>query len=258
MHLLANDISFGYSKEQQVLKNVSISLKPGVLTGILGPNGSGKSTLLKLVTGEIKPDSGSITLDGEPISSFGARALALKMALVPQRSHVTFDFTALDVVLMGRHPHLKRFQSERPEDIQKARGAMERLGVLHLAERRISMLSGGEWQRVTIARALCQEAGILLLDEPVSSLDIRHQIEALRLVRDLAHTDSVACACVLHDISLAAHFCDELCALHDGRVYSYGAPDKVVTPEMLRDVYGIAAGVGLDASGRPRVEPDYD
>ena len=135
---------------------------------------------------------------------------------------------------------------------------MRRLGVLHLAKRSISELSGGELQRVTIARALCQEARILLLDEPVSSLDIRHQIDTLRLIRTLVRENGVTCICVLHDINLAAHFCDRLCVLSEGRIAALGHPAAVVTPQLLFAVYGIRANVVLDADDRPRIEPRYD
>ena len=258
MRLIADNLVFGYGRGQEILRGVSFSLESGALAGILGPNGSGKTTLLKLLTGAARPASGAVLLDGQPVGSLSARALAQKMALVPQRSEVSFDFTALDVVLMGRQPHLRRFQSESAEDVAIARAAMERLGLSELSARRVSQLSGGEWQRVILARALCQKAGILLLDEPVSSLDIRHQIDTLRLVRELVRKEGVACACVLHDISLAAHYCDVLCVLHEGRVYASGAPGDVVTSKMLREVYGIAAAVTRDADGRPRVEPAYE
>ena len=257
MLLTVKHVSYGYNPERRVLKNVSASFRGGVLTGILGPNGSGKTTLLRLLTGAIAPNAGTIALGGRSVAKIPPRKLARQMSLVAQRPEATFDFTALDVVLMGRQPHLHRFQSESPEDIRIARRAMKRLGVLSLAGRRISELSGGEWQRVVIARALCQEARVLLLDEPVSSLDLKHQIDVLRLVRDLAHRDGVACVCVLHDINLAAHYCDRLYLLHRGRIIARGAPEKVISPELLQRVYGIDAAVRIDGSGRPRIEPDY-
>ena len=258
MHLIADKVSFGYGRDAEILHNVSLRARSGLLIGILGPNGSGKTTLLRLLTGAERPQSGSVLLDGTPISALRPRLLAQRMALVPQRAATSSDFTALDVVLMGRQPHLGRFQSESASDIAAARAAMERLGILELAERRVTGLSGGEWQRVTIARALCQEAEILLLDEPVSSLDIRHQIETLRLLRSLAHERGVACVCVLHDVNLAAHFCDELTVLYGGRVFASGRPGQVVTPELLRAVYGIGAAVEVDESGLPRIAPFYE
>ena len=240
---------------QTLVEDVSLHAHCGEITALIGRNGAGKSTLFKAILDEI-PHEGEVIFSGHNGTPSKQRP---KIGYVPQSLNIDEGNPAavLDIAVA----YTSRWPAFLPiprKLRQKLATHFARFDAADLLDKQAGRLSGGEWQRVTIARALCQEAGILLLDEPVSSLDIRHQIDALRLVRDLAHTDGVACACVLHDISLAAHFCDELCALHDGHIYAYGTPEEVVTPEMLRDVYSISAGVGMDTSGRPRVEPDYD
>lgn len=257
LQLSVRGVNYAYNKEKPVLRGIDAEFSSGRLTGLLGPNGSGKTTLLRLLTGGIKPDQGEILLNGASIATLRPRELARKMALVPQRAEIAFDYTALDVVLMGRQPFLSRFQRESEADIELARQAMRRFDVLPLSERRASELSGGEWQRVCLARAICQGAGVLLLDEPVSSLDIRHQIDTLRLLNRLAREEGVCCVCVLHDLNLAAHFCDELYVLHAGSVYAAGSPEKILTASLAEKVYGIEARVARDAAGRIRLDPTY-
>lgn len=256
MRLRVENACFGY-EEHPVLRDVSVTFEKGRLTGIIGPNGSGKTTLIKLMSGAIRPTSGTVLLDGREIREYSGKKLSQALSVVPQKSQLEFDFTVLDVVLMGRQPYIGRFGQESAQDLALARQALQLTGVDHLAKRPVTGLSGGEWQRVIIARALCQSTPAMLLDEPVSSLDIRHQLEVLSLVRRLAHQRKVAAVCVLHDLNLAAHYCDELVMMNAGQLVAQGRPDQVLTPEQLRAVYGIEARVLPEADGMVSVMPVY-
>ncbi|MEA5002692.1 MAG: ABC transporter ATP-binding protein, partial [Christensenella sp.] len=178
-----------------------------------------------------------VRLDGEDVCAIDAKSLAKKMALVPQNYALEYDFTVLETVLMGRNPHKKTFESDTPEDIALARECIEKTGIAHLENRSVIGLSGGEWQRMIIARALCQESSVLLLDEPVANLDIKHQVGILSLVRSLVRNRGMLCVCVLHDLNLARHYCDEIALLKDGRVSAFGAAADVLTKEALEVVY---------------------
>ena len=186
MMLAVRNIEFGYAGSEKTLSGISLEARGGEVLGLLGPNGSGKSTLLKLMCGMLRPQAGEVLLNGAPVHALRPRALARALSLVPQSATPPEGFTALDVVLMGRHAYIPRLGRESGRDVEIAREAMERTGVETLSEREARALSGGEWQRVLIARALAQEAGVLLLDEPVANLDIRYQLEILRLLRALA------------------------------------------------------------------------
>ncbi len=165
-----------------ILHDISLTLNTGMI-GIIGPNGAGKTTLLRTISGYLKPERGSVEIDGTNVREIGVKALAKKMALVPQNYALEYDFTVLETVLMGRNPHKKTFEGDSMEDIRLARAAIAKTGIAHLENRSVIGLSGGEWQRMIIARALTQQSSILLLDEPVSSLDIKHQVGILSLVR---------------------------------------------------------------------------
>lgn len=242
MTLHIENITFGYPGRESTLAGITLAAREGEVLGLLGPNGSGKTTLLRLMCGSLSPQSGQVLLDGRPISALRPRALARTLALVPQSATRPEGFTALDVVLMGRHAHIPRFGRESTADVETAKQAMRRTGVEALAERGVEALSGGEWQRVLIARALAQEAAFLLLDEPVSNLDIRYQLEILRLLHALSR-EGRAVVLVMHDINLAARFCDRLAVLCGGALRAEGAPGDVLTPTLLRDVYGVAGTV---------------
>ena len=251
--LTVRNIEFGYAGGEQTLLGVSLDARGGEVLGLLGPNGSGKSTLIRLMCGALRPRSGEVLLSGAPVSALRPRALARALSLVPQSATPPEGFTALDVVLMGRHAYIPRLGRESGRDVEIARAAMERTGVEALSERQTHSLSGGEWQRVLIARALAQEAGVLLLDEPVANLDIRYQLEILRLLRALAG-EGRAVVLVMHDIDLAARFCDRLAVLRKGRLYADGSPAAVFTPAMLREVYGVSGVVQRDPY--PHFVPD--
>lgn len=257
MELTVQNVFFGYENSEDTLIGVSAAFQPGAFVGIVGPNGSGKTTLLKVISGELRPKSGDVLLDGTKISRIPGKKLARKMAVVPQKTHLSFQFSALDIVMMGRNAHIKRFQSETENDVRMAREAMAQVGVLELQNRLATTLSGGEWQRVIIARALCQDTKVLLLDEPVASLDIKHQIEVLALSRSLTHEKARVSLCVMHDLNLAAHYCDRLILMNKGKILCDGAPDRVLTEKNIRGAYGIESVVSRDENGL-RVTPVYE
>lgn len=255
--LEAQGIAYGYEDENPVLRGVDIRFESGTLTGVIGPNGSGKTTLIKILSGALQPSSGVVRLKGRDINSYTARELARNMSVVPQSSHIEFDMTALDIALMGRQPYIRRFERESPADLGIAREALRRTDVLRYENTPVTALSGGEMQRVVIARALTQQAGVMLLDEPVSSLDISHASRILRLTRDLVREDGVCGVCVLHDLSLAGWFCDKIALMHGGRVFAYGRPEEVLTGKNILAVYGVPADIIIE-NGRVRVLPRYE
>jgi len=245
------DVSFNST---HVLKGITGEIHAGEFLGIIGPNGSGKTTLLRAMAGVLSPTSGSVMLDGREVARIPSGELARRLAVVPQDSPVAFDYTVLEVVLMGRSPHLGRFELEKKRDVGVALDALDRTNLLHLADRRISALSGGERQRAMIARALSQEADILFLDEPTAHLDINYQVEILHLVRRENLERGKTVVVVLHDLNLAAEFCDRLLMLCDGRVFASGRPEDVITVENVQRAYGTAVWVRRHpTSGRPYV-----
>ncbi|WP_322795595.1 ABC transporter ATP-binding protein [Tepidiforma sp.] len=236
-----------------LLRDAAVELRPGELVGIVGPNGAGKSTLLRLLAGTWRTSAGRVRWGalGERPS---AGELARHLALVPQEQLTARGFTAGEVVLMGRYVHLGRFEREGEKDFAAAREAMAATSTLALGDREVSTLSGGERQRVHIARGLAQETAALLLDEPTASLDVAHQLELMALLQRLAHEGGKAVAAVLHDLELAARWCDRLVVVGAGRVVADGRPGDVLTPQLLRDVFGVEARIYSDpASGSLRV-----
>ncbi|NMB17368.1 MAG: heme ABC transporter ATP-binding protein [Firmicutes bacterium] len=253
LDLVVDNVSFAYAS-RSVLEDVSFHIRGGDFVGIIGPNGSGKSTLLKNMSRVLAPQGGAIYLAEEDLEKIPRGRLARKIAVVPQETAVNFAFTVEEVVLMGRTPHLGRFQWEGPEDHRIAREAMEATGILPLAQRPITTLSGGERQRAIIAQALAQQPRVLLLDEPTSHLDISHQVEIFELLRVLSQREQVTVIANLHDLNLAAQYCDYLILLSEGRVFALGSPAKVLTPENVEAVYGTEVLVDLNpATNRPWV-----
>lgn len=237
-----------------VLEEVSFSLAPGELVAVIGPNGSGKSTLLRAVSRTLRPQSGEVRVEGREIYSATPQWVARRIAVVPQETRVDFAFTVREIVLMGRLPHLGRFATESATDFAIAREALQRTGVLKLEDRSILGISGGERQRVMIARALAQQTPILLLDEPTAHLDINYQIEIMRLVNTLRADGARAILVVLHDLNLAAQFCDRLLLLHRGRIFADGPPERVLTRENVHLAYGADVLVRRHPqTGRPYV-----
>jgi iron complex transport system ATP-binding protein len=225
----------------KVLENVSLSLKGGDFVGILGPNGSGKTTLLKSISRTLKPHKGTVLLNEADIYSLKSVDVAKQLAVVPQDTSIGFNFAALDIVLMGRNPHMKRFQLENEKDMAVARKVMNLTNIWHLAERPINELSGGEKQRVIIARALAQEPKILLLDEPLTHLDIVNQLEIMDLVKDLCVKEKLIILAVFHDFNLAARYCNASIMLKNGKIFSAGSLTEVLTSKNLKSVFNVDA-----------------
>ena len=212
----------------KILENVNLLVKEGDFVGIIGPNGSGKSTLLKSISRTLKPHKGTILLDNKDIYSIKSADLAKQMAVVPQDNTISFSFTALEVVLMGRSPHMSRFQMETEDDMAIARKAMDLTNTWHLATRFVNELSGGERQRVIIARALAQKPKILLLDEPLTYLDIINQLEIMDLVKSLCTKEGIIVMAAIHDLNLAARYCNTAILLNKGKIFSAGPLDEVL------------------------------
>jgi iron complex transport system ATP-binding protein len=233
------------------LEGVSLEIAPGEFTGIVGPNGSGKTTLLRAIAGLVGAERGAVLLDGTPVASLTPRQIASRVASVPQQGGGGFGFTVFDLVLMGRAPHLPALAPEGEGDLAAAREAMERTRTWHLRHRRVDELSGGEHQRVLLARALAQAARVLLLDEPTAHLDIRSQLEAMSLVAGL-NASGLTVIAALHDLNLAAMFCPRLVLLDRGRVAAAGSPEEILTRGRIRAVYGVDVDVRPHpVTGRP-------
>jgi iron complex transport system ATP-binding protein len=265
MTLQVQHVSFGYDAGRESLGeatrsfslcDVSVTVQRGSLTGLLGPNGCGKTTLLKLMAGVLRPREGSITLDGRAIDAISRRELARHIAVVPQETHPAFDYSVLEMVLMGRHPHLGAFQLEGPDDIAIAHDALSATGTSHLAGRAYMTLSGGEKQRVVIASALAQVPEVLLLDEPTASLDLQYQMEVASLLGRLNQDRGVSMVLATHDLNLAASLCDWLVLVRSGRVVAHGPTREVLTAAMIQQLYDVEADVHFhEASGHLTVLP---
>ncbi|MGE0362702.1 MAG: ABC transporter ATP-binding protein [Vicinamibacterales bacterium] len=246
--LHAADLGFGYDAARPVVSGITLEVPAGAVVGVLGPNGSGKTTLLRLLAGTRQPTHGEIRFDGRPLATFTRRALARRLAVVPQETHLAFDYTVMEMVLMGRHPHLGVFEVEGPADLAVAREALAATGASHLEDRDFATLSGGEKQRVVIAAALAQATDVLLLDEPTSSLDLGAQLEIAHLLAELNQRRGVTIVVSTHDLHLAAGICRDLVLLRAGRVIARGPTTEVLTRENLRALYGVDADVHVHAA----------
>ena len=229
----------------RILDGVSVAVGAGEFVGLIGPNGAGKSTMLRAMSGVLARREGTVTLQGRDLDAMGPGEVARVLALVPQMAPYTYGFTALEVVMMGRYPHMGRFQVEGAAERRIAERALETTEAAQFAHREAATLSGGERQRVFLARALAQTPRVLLLDEPTANLDIQHQLRALGLVRELVRGGMAAIAAI-HDLTLAARYCDRLVLLHQGRVVGEGTPREVLTPETLERIFGVRAVVYPD------------
>lgn len=245
-------VTCGYGASP-VLKNANVQINKQDLVGIVGPNGSGKSTLLRAISRVLKPIHGKVLLDEKDLYQISAAEVARKIAVVSQEQGLDFPFTVRDVVMMGRIPHIKRFAREGPRDYQAVARAMELTDTGVLADRLVSELSGGEKQRVLLARALAQEPQILLLDEPTSYLDINYQIEIMELMARLRRDYGLTIIAVLHDLNLASRFSDYLLVMKNGCVHAVGTPHQVITSSMIKDVYGCEVRVESANSERPYI-----
>ncbi len=228
-----------------LLDGVTMHADRGQLVGLIGPNGAGKSTLLRTISGILRNRDGSVQLDGTDIRDLSAREVATVLALVPQIAPYTYGFTSIELVLMGRYPHLGRFQIEGREDDRIAREAMRLTEIEEFADRTLDTLSGGERQRVFVARALAQQPSILLMDEPTANLDVLHQLKVLDLVRQLVN-DGLTAVAAIHDLNMAARYSDRLVLLNRGRVLAEGPPDEVLTPETIETAFGVKSSVYQD------------
>jgi iron complex transport system ATP-binding protein len=248
-------LEFAYGRTP-ILAGLDLSIAGGTITGLLGPNGSGKTTLVRLASAVLQPKTGRILLFGDDLASLSTRERARRVAVVPQETYPVFDFTVEEIVRMGRAPHLGLLGFEGPRDRAIARQAMERCEVAQLAARSFRALSGGERQRVMLARALTQEARLLLLDEPTAFLDLKHRLAVYALLGKLHRDNGLTVVVVSHDINLAARYCDRLVLLRCGAIAADGAPAEVLRPEPIRAVYEVDVEVGTDpSSGRPFVIP---
>ncbi|WP_137283303.1 heme ABC transporter ATP-binding protein [Halorussus salinisoli] len=239
--------------ETEILDGVTTTIEDGQFVGLVGPNGAGKTTLLRAIHGVLKPNSGSVEVDGDAVADLSSKETSRRVAVVPQDTTLSFDFPVEEVVAMGRHPYRSRFGgvgvagSDSPSagesDRERVAAAMERTEVEHLADRSITAVSGGERQRVLLARALAQDAPALLLDEPTASLDINHQVRTLELVRELADEDGKTVVAAIHDLNLAAHYCDELRLLAGGGIRASGDPEAVLREDHLEAAFDTRAVV---------------
>lgn len=226
-------VSYG---SRRILDDLNLDFSDGCITAVMGPNGCGKTTLLRCIGGLLKPTSGHVLVDGRQVNEYAPRELAQRLAFVRQHAQTDFDFSAFEIVLMGRNPYQRRLQNESQADWDIVEQCMKQTGTWHLRFSIPSQMSGGELQRVMIARALAQQTPLLLMDEPVSNLDIAHQLEVMRLLH--AATDKTILI-VIHDLNLALQFCDRLLLLHNGKALYHGPIADGLTPDNIRSVYGV-------------------
>lgn len=238
-------VTFSYG-ETTVLKEIDLILYPGRCYGILGPNGSGKTTLLDIISGILKPDAGTIEFQERSLEKWPRKQLARVLGLVPQDFMVRFGFTVREAVEMGLHPHLHRFASLKKEHLALIETVLEETGISELADRPVTQLSGGEKQRVALARTLVQSPEVLLLDEATSNLDIHHSLEILRLIRNRFDKNNIQVVAVMHDLNLASFFCDELIFLKNGCIMHQGPTTDTLTPEVIQEIYGVESQVAFN------------
>jgi len=249
------ELFFGYD-ESPVLNGINFNIEKGMFVSIIGPNGSGKTTLLKIISSVFSPLSGSVLLKGKDIRKYRKRDIAKIMAFVPQQLNMEFEFTVLDIVLMGRSPYLTPFQTESKKDMDIAMDAMSMTNTLHLKDKRITEISGGERQRAIIACALAQTPEVLLLDEPISNLDIQHQLDVMGILKKLNKQNNMTVVTVLHDLNMAAEYSDAVMLLKDGKLLQWGHPSKVITKENIKNAYNASVYMMENPlSGTPHIIP---
>ena len=256
--LTASGLNFSYGKEfgganAKILTDVNVVLKKGFLYSVIGPNGSGKTTLIKCLNRSHSGQSGEIHIFGEPIAKMSASQVARHIAYMPQRTVIDFDFSVWDIVLMGRHSEISRFARETQQDIQACREAMELCGVWEFRERNFNTLSGGEMQKVILARCIAQDTDLLLLDEPLTYLDIRNQLEFLGIITELIRVKKVTVVAVVHDINLAYQYSDYVYVLGHGEVIAEGPPVEVITEAALEQCFGIRVNMLENPLGKRKV-----
>ncbi len=237
------NVQAGYG-QYAILRDLSLEVPVGSFFIIIGPNSAGKTTLAKTLAGQLHPQQGTVEILGRPLAGYSRKALARRVAVVPQYTPIDVPFTVLEVVLMGRSPHLTLAGLETRRDVEIAADAMAATQVSHLAHRRLNQLSGGEIQRVIIARAICQQPQIIILDEPTASLDLAHQVHIMDLLEQLKETRGFTVIMISHDLNLAAMYADTLLLLHQGQVAAQGEPAQVLTYDRLEQAYGCVLLVG--------------
>jgi len=234
----AHELAYTYPGGPRAVRNISLSVTRASMTAVIGANGSGKSTLIRMLAGLLRPASGRILLDGKPIENWPPKLRAREIAYMPQSTAMVFPFRVLDVVLSGRTPHIPRFRLESALDRERAIEALESTGAAHLADRAVTALSGGERQMVILARALAQEPRLLLLDEPSTSLDLKHRADLMRTLARLRERRGLSVVMITHDLQLTGSLFDRILALRMGETAAEGTPDEVLRREILADVYG--------------------
>lgn len=238
MILRATEVTYRYpGAEEPALLGVSLQVARGEVVTVSGPNGSGKTTLLRVALGRLRAASGHVELAGREVSTWSGRDLARRVAVVTQREEIAFPMRVKDVVALGRYPHLSPWGGLTPADHAAVAEALERVDAAHLGGRWIDTLSGGEWQRVRLARAMAQDPGLLVLDEPTTSLDLRHEMELFGLLASLAEDEGLGVVVVTHEVNLAARFADRMLLLAGGRVAAHGSPDVVMRAETIEGVF---------------------
>ena len=245
MNVKAEDIKLSYGAEA-ILKGVSMEAGNREFVGLIGPNGSGKSTLLKCVYRVLSPDKGAVFLDGKPLKDMNYKTSARSLGVVAQHNYYNFDFS---VVLMGRSPHKKALERDNAEDYAIVAEALKTVGMAEFANRSFSTLSGGEQQRVILARALAQQTPCLILDEPTNHLDITHQLQLLKIVKKLDATVISA----IHDLNIAAMFCDRIYVLKNGEIVAQGTPREILTRELIREIYEVESDIVEDSKGNMHI-----
>lgn len=245
MRLDIESVKFSYSKKP-VLDDVSLNITEGEIIGIIGPNGCGKTTLLKNLNKNLSPHSGCVLLEREDLEGLSKKDIAKNIAVVPQTNEIKFAFSVRDIVSMGRLPFTTAFAGESRNDSEIIDSAMERTGVMPFKDRFINTMSGGERQRVIIARALAQTPSILLMDEPTLHLDINTQFDVLDLVSSLSRNEGLTVVIVSHDLPMMARYCDRLVMIHDHRIWAMGTPDEVLTEDNMRTVFNVDAIYDMD------------
>jgi len=250
--LAITDLSFGYNGKATI-KDVFLEVERGEVVSLVGPNGAGKSTLIKCIDRILRPQRGTVLVDGKAASLMGSKDFSRMMGYVPQSTKEIFPYTVFDIVLMGRRPHIG--WRVTGGDVKVVAKTLKFMGIEQFASRYFDELSGGEKQKIAMARAIVQEPEILLLDEPTSNLDIKHQLEVMRTVRLLVEKGRISAIMAMHDLNLASRFSDKIVMLKDGRVFEMGRPESVLIPENIEKVYGVRAEVIKDSTGRPYVMP---
>ena len=255
--LAADALFFSYDKKNFSIEDISTYLKPGCFYGLIGPNGSGKSTLLDLLCGYILPVSGRILLNGKTITTYRRSEIATLLTYVPQSFSLSFDYSVEDVVMMGRHIHIPRFSSPGKTDFKLVSGAIDQMGIYHLRHRKVTRLSGGEKQRVMIARALAQNTDLVLLDEVTSNLDINHAISIMTTMSDLVKKQGKTVVAAMHDLNMAAAFCDILLVMKEGKMVHFGPAATVMTEKLIQDLYHVRSEITMIDNGKKYIRFSY-